>query len=54
MAKQHMDEAMKAEHPDHHHKAIKHHMSELHKMAKHGHKHHEKAAPKKSPHSKKK
>lgn len=27
-------------HPDHHHKAIKHHMAALHKMAKHGHKHH--------------
>ncbi len=25
-------------HPDHHHKAIKHHMSEFHKMAKQGHK----------------
>jgi hypothetical protein len=29
-------------HPDHHHKAIKHHMSALHKMAKDGHKHHSK------------
>lgn len=27
-------------HPDHHHKAIKHHMAALHKMAKAGHKHH--------------
>lgn len=25
-------------HPDHHHKMIKHHMKELHKLAKQGHK----------------
>jgi hypothetical protein len=25
-------------HPDHHHKALKHHISALHKMAKQGHK----------------
>ena len=34
-------------HPDHHHKAIKKHMSALHKMAKDGHKHHEHKAKKK-------
>ena len=28
-----------ASHPDHHHKAIMHHMKALHKMAKHHHKH---------------
>lgn len=40
-------------HPDHHHKAIKHHMAALHKMAKDGHKHHAKA-PHKAHHAKKK
>lgn len=30
------------DHPDHHHKAIKHHMAALHKMAKAAHKHHDK------------
>jgi hypothetical protein len=29
-------------HPDHHHKMIKHHMKELHKLAKKGHKSHHK------------
>lgn len=29
-------------HPDHHHKMIKHHMAQLHKLAKAGHKHHSK------------
>ncbi len=29
-------------HPDHHHKAMKEHMAALHKMARHGHKHHAK------------
>jgi hypothetical protein len=27
--------------PDHHMKMMKHHMTMMHKMAKHGHKHHE-------------
>lgn len=33
-------------HPDHHHKAIKSHMSALHKMAKAGHKHSHKPSSK--------
>lgn len=36
----HKEEVKGGEHShEHHHKMIKHHLSALHKMAKHGHKH---------------
>lgn len=41
MAKKEPEAHKEHSHPDHHHKAIKHHIAMLHKMAKDGHKKHE-------------